>query len=229
MKKITLKFVMLFIMALFLGSCSNDDLIEETSGTGSTERISADVNTNAVIAQAGPNLPDTYSVKKYVFLRTSGAPTPLGPLGHVGAGFELRARINGVNYVSFYFGSVENSDGTAFILPGQYNAGWWLQYSTQADMLSTMKARGYDKYKFQQIFYNTEITRVNAGKAILFNFPKRGYSLPANNCMNAAFDLLQNFSFPGEVNVPSVPINYFPTNWYNSLSVNGGWSGSVNL
>ena len=224
MKKLSLKLLLLFTVVLSLTniSCSTDDLDlnEEIQTSGSTDLKSSTART-----AFGPNLPDLYQVKKYVFSRTSGA----NGLGHVGVAFELKARITGVNYTSFYCGAIEGTNGwfnipNAFTLPGLNNGGWTEQVSTQPQMFAQFGFRGYNSYKFSQNFLIVTLARSNAGKAILAGFKGRGYNVSGNNCMNATYDLLSNFSFPGDSGNPAVPNSYFPNNWYNSLTVNGGWS-----
>ena len=216
---------MLFVVALSFTSisCSNDDSVQSATVSTSKEAPSS-------LKGIGPNLPDLYQVKKYVFVRTNGA----NGLGHVGVAFELRARITGVNYTSFYEGGIEGTNGwfgipNAFTPAGGNNGAWNLQKSTQAQMLADFSSRGYNGYKFSQNFLIVTIARSNAGKAILAGFPGRGYNVSGNNCMNGVSDLLTNFSFPGDAGNPTVPSQYFPNNWYNALSVNSGWSTSQAL
>ena len=223
MKKITTLFLMLFSAAFFfaLTGCSNDEDTIDSSVSSQT------TSNNLTSKSIGPNLPDLYEVKKYVFVRSNGA----NGLGHVGVAFELRARITGVTYTSFYNGAIEGTNGwfgipNAFTPVGGNNGGWNNQRTTQAQMFAEFRSRGYNAYKFSQNFLIVTLARSNDGKAILNGFPGRGYNVSGNNCMNAVYDLLSNFSFPGDSGNPSVPNSYLPNNWYNSLTVNGGWSNS---
>ena len=225
MKKITSLCLMLFVASMLFttASCSNDDSAQSTTVATAKEDSSS-------LKSIGPNLPDLYEVKKYVFVRTNGA----NGLGHVGVAFELRARITGVTYTSFYCGGIEGTNGwfgipNAFTPLGGDNGGWTQQVSTQPQMFAQFGARGYNAYKFSQNFLIVTLARSNAGKAILAAFPGRGYNVSGNNCMNAVYNLLSNFSFPGDAGNPSVPSSYLPNNWYGSLTVNGGWSNSVVL
>jgi hypothetical protein len=230
MKKITFKLLMLFIIALSFTvvSCSNDeDFSNQSQSVTKSDETTISNSANKAI---GPNLPDLYEVKKYVFVRTSGA----NGLGHVGVAFELRARITGVNYTSFYCGAIEGTNGwfgipNPFTPAGGNNGGWTQQVSTQPQMFNLFTTRGYNGYKFSQNFLTVTLARSNAGKAILNGFPTRGYNVSGNNCMNAVYDLLSNFSFPGDAGNPAVPNSYAPNNWYSSLTVNGGWSNSNQL
>lgn len=227
MKKITFKLLMLFIIALSFTavSCTNDeDTIDQSQLVNKTNDIEI---SKAAAKGIGPNLPDLYQVKKYVFVRTNGA----NGLGHVGVAFELRARITGVNYTSFYCGAIEGTNGwfdipNAFTPPGSNNGGWNEQVSTQSQMFALFTARRYNAYKFSQNFLVVTLARSNAGKTILAGFPGRGYNVSGNNCMNAVYDLLTNFSFPNDAGNPTVPSSYAPNNWYSTLTVNGGWSNS---
>ena len=221
MKKISSLCLMLFTVALIFTSvsCSNDDSIQ-TKSESSNDDLSS-------LKGYGPNLPDLYEVKKYVFNRKNGA----NNLGHVGVAFELRARISGVTYTSFYDGAVEGTNGwfnipNAYIPAGVNNGGWNFQRSTSAQMFADFKSRQYDRYKFSQNFLIVPIARSNAGNVIIAGFPGRGYNVYGNNCMDAVYQLLNNFSFPGDSGNPTVPSQYFPNNYYDSLSVNGGWSTS---
>jgi hypothetical protein len=230
MKKITLKLIMLFTIALSFTtiSCSNDDSTDQNQLTAKSNDLGS--SKTAVAKAIGPNLPDLYEVKKYVFVRKNGA----NGLGHVGVAFELRARISGVNYTSFYCGGVEGTNGwfgipNAFTPAGGDNGGWQKQVSTQAQMFAQFGAKGYNGYKFSQNFLIVTLARSNAGKAIISGFPGRGYNVSGNNCMNAVYDLLSNFSFPGDAGNPAVPSSYAPNSWYASLTVNGGWSNPVIL
>lgn len=220
MKKLVIQFLMLVVIGLSFTtvSCSNDDEVLQSE-------ISTSNTDESLNRTFGPNLPDTYMIKKYVFNRS----TAVNGLGHVGVAFELRARISGVNYTSFYCGAIENEKGSPIVFSGGNNGGWWSQLSTQPQMLTAFRNRGYNRYKFGQSFVSITLARSNQGKAILAGFPNRGYNLSGNNCMNAAYDVLSNFSFAGDAGNPSVPGQYFPNNWYNALTVNNGWSNSVNL
>lgn len=228
MKKITLKlavtFVLLFL-TLFNQSCSNDD-------SPSPERDALKVNeSNIVNLTAKPNGFTTFTVKRYVFLRTSGAPSPIGPLGHVGVAFEVRT-FDGTDLIGiqYYLGSVENTKGSPPIVPsGGNNGGWWSTATTGAQLLNIMRGRGYDKYKFQQSPSFVNYQTISLGYDKLINFPNRGYNLSGNNCMNSTYDVLVNLGSTVNVSYPNVPSNYFPTNWFNSLTVTNGWSSSIIL
>lgn len=225
MKKIRLKFTMALILLLSIAfstqSCSNDD----STNLNSTE---IQVKRNEATSKATGFY--SYTVKRYVFLRTSGAPSPIGPLGHVGVAFEVRT-FDGTDLIAiqYYVGSVENTQASPIVFPGGNNGGWWSTTTSGAQLFSIMRNRGYDKYKFQQApsFVNNQTITLGYNK--LINFPNRGYNLSGNNCMNATYDVLVNLGSTVNVSWPSVPSNYFPTNWYNSLSVPNGWSNSNSL
>ncbi len=203
-------------------SCTN----ESTENTASPKALTLE----EAEQQQGPatEAVNTYTIKKYIFNRSNGA----NGLGHVGVAFELKATINGVNYTSFYEGGVEGTNGwfgipNAFTSPGSNNGGWWNQMSTQAQMINEFRARGYNRYKFGAAFISTTKAISDNSKAILAAFPNRGYNVAGNNCMNASYDVIASFS--GSNGNPSVPTQYFPNNWYNGLSVSGGWSNSINM
>ena len=125
MKKIVSKILAsLAVIAFSLTntSCSNDssqDLkVTDSKVTEMTlEEAENQQNTNLKAA-------NVYTIKKYIFNRSAGA----NGLGHVGVAFELKATINGVNYTSFYTGSVEGSSlygiPLPYISPGSNNGGW---------------------------------------------------------------------------------------------------------
>jgi hypothetical protein len=227
MKKFTLKMIMVLSVITFSltnTSCTNESVDNSTQTTNSKLTL------EQALQQQNPNsrVANVYTIKKYIFNRSSGA----NGLGHVGVAFELKATINGVNYTSFYEGGVEGTNGwfgipNAFTSPGSNNGGWWNQVSTQPQMLNEFRARGYNRYKFGAAFISTTQAISDNSKAILAAFPNRGYNVAGNNCMNASYDVIASFS--GSNGNPSVPTQYFPNNWYNALSVSGGWSNSINM
>ncbi len=227
MKKFTLRMIMAFTVFAFSltnTSCSNESIEDSTKKDTNPSALTLD----EAEKQQDPTskAANVYTIKKYVFNRSNGA----SGLGHVGVAFELKATINGVNYTSFYQGSVEGTNGlfnipNPFTAAGNNNGGWWNQVSTQPQMIAQFKSRGYTSYKFGQSFLSTTQAISNNSKAILANFPGRGYNVVGNNCMNAAYDVIASFS--GSNGNPSVPNQYFPNSWYNGLSVPGGWSNAV--
>jgi hypothetical protein len=225
MKKLSLRVLMsLSVIALSLSSigCSNNSDDENIPEVATAKTIDEALKQQDPSSRAA----NTYIMKKYIFNRTNGA----GGLGHVGVAFELRATINGVNYVSFYEGGVEGTNGwfgipNAFTAPGSPNGGWWNQVSTQAQMINEFRSRGYNRYKFGVLFVSVTQATSDNSKLILARFPNRGYAVPSNNCMNASFDVIASFdNLNGN---PSVPTQYFPNNWYNALTVGLQWSNSI--
>lgn len=235
MKKFALKvLISLSVIAFSLAtiSCSNESI--DNSKTNAAN--SAPLTLEDAVKQQDPasRAANTWFIKKYIFNRTNGA----GGLGHVGVAFELRATINGTTYTSFYQGGVEGTNGW-FGIPNAYtpiggnNGGWWNQVTTQAQMINEFRARRYNRYKFGVVFIMSSQYESDNTKNILARFPNRGYAVPSNNCMNASYDVINSFSgFNGS---PSVPTQYLPNRWYDSLPVgssvagSGGWSNSVNF
>jgi hypothetical protein len=215
--------VAVIAFSLASSSCSNEsveDSIKKDSNPSALTLEQAEQQQSSTSKAA-----NVYTIKKYIFNRSNGA----SGLGHVGVAFELKANINGVNYTSFYEGGVEGTNGwfgipNAFTPAGSNNGGWWNQVSTQAQMINEFRARGYNRYKFGAAFISTTQAISDNSKLILARFPNRGYAVPSNNCMNACYDVIASFS--GNNGNPSVPNQYLPNDWYNGLSVSGGWSNS---
>ena len=229
MKKFALKMIMsvsVIAFSLTSISCSNESL-EDSTATGT--------NANSLTLEEAEKLQnpslkdgDVYTIKKYIFSRSKGA----GRLGHVGVAFELRATIGGVNYISFYEGGIEGTNGwfgipNAFTPLGGNNGGWSNQVSTRDQMINEFKARRYNRYKFGVAFVSTTAATSNYAKGLLAFFPSRGYNVAGNNCMNASYDVIASFS---ENNGnPSVPNQYLPNSWYDGLTVASGWGNSISM
>lgn len=217
MRNLTFKFLTFFLFAfLFLFSCSTPDteqnsldntVIKETS----LNEISSENETSKATI--------TYTVKQYIFQRPNAA---FGA-GHVGVGYELRTFSNNVQTnIKYYFGGVENGQGSPNVPAGGFNGGWWSITSSGSSMFSIMKnSYGYKNVKFR--IANSSLSnqrRINAYNRIS-QFPSRGYLLATNNCMNASWDVLSELATP---NVAWVENNYKPNNWYNMTT--WGWSSS---
>ncbi|HEX8575055.1 MAG TPA: hypothetical protein VF677_02055 [Flavobacterium sp.] len=217
MKNLTIKFSAFFLFAfLFLASCSAPEAEQKSLENTALEGRSAKGTTSENEASRAAL---TYKVKQYIFQRPNAA---FGA-GHVGVGYELRTYSNGVqSNIKYYFGSVENSQGSPSVPRGGYNAGWWSTASTGAAMFSIMKnSYGYKNVKFRIAFSNlSDSRRINAYNQIN-TFPGRGYLVAGNNCMNACWDVLSELATP---NVAWVERNYAPNVWYFRTTT--GWSSS---
>ena len=220
MKNLFTKLSVCLLMAssLFLTSCS----------TNSDEVLTVGEKKATLEGSTAKALPDLYEYRKYVFVRPKGA----AGNGHVGVGFELRARISGRTYLTYYCGAVEGTNGwfgipNAYIAPGTVNGGWNTSNSTQQLMFSEFRGqRNYTFYKSTQ-YAVTTLAASNLAKNFLINFQYRGYAVASNNCMNACFDVLN--ALGGSNANPSVPTQYRPNDWYNSLTASRGWSATSSL
>jgi hypothetical protein len=196
-------------------SCSTEEVQNETSDTKS-------VNENEISAQrlldAG-----SYSIKRYVFSRSTGA----GGLGHVGVGVEIRT--TNPTTVRYYCGAVENESASFIVLPGGNNGGWYQIKTSYEGMFNEFKNRRYNYLKFTKSFQNvTKQRALNTVNEVMY-LPGRGYSLAGNNCMNATYDVLNQ---GGGLFIPAPTATaalYAPNVWFNSLATTIGWSNQSSM
>lgn len=216
MKNLTMKFSTFFLFAfLFLVSCSAPEAEQKPLENIAPEEILEETTSENEASRAGV----TYTVKQYIFQRPNAA---FG-YGHVGVGYEVRTYSNGVqSNIKYYFGGVENGQGSPGVPAGGNNGGWWSTASTGAAMYSVMRnSYGYVNVKFRIAYSSLSNTRrINALNRIS-RFPSRGYLLATNNCMNACWDVLSELATP---NVAWVQNNYAPNDWYRRTT--NGWSSS---
>jgi hypothetical protein len=220
MKKLSLKVLAalsVFTLLLSISSCSNDEqptpTINAVENLQETVVAASPAENTARLLDAG-----TYSIKRYVFVKTSGA----SGLGHVGVGVEIRT--TNPTTVRYYNGSVENGKSSFIILPGGFNDGWYRINTDYNGMLNNFTTRGYNYLKFTQTFTNvTKQRALNTVNEIMY-LPNRGYSLAGNNCINAVYDVLNQggglFVYPPTAN----PVTYAPNIWFNALYTSNGWS-----
>jgi hypothetical protein len=225
MKKLSLKVLAalsVFTLLLSISSCSNDEEpIPTINAVENLQEIvvadSPDENT-ARLLDAG-----TYSIKRYVFSRSSGA----GGLGHVGVGVEIRT--TNPTTVRYYNGAVENERSSFLVLPGGNNGGWYRINTDYNGMLNNFTSRGYNFIKFTKSFTNvTKQRALNTVNEVMY-LPGRGYLLAGNNCMNATYDVLNQ---GGGLFIPAPTASaalYAPNVWFNSLVTGIGWSGQAGI
>ena len=215
MKNLVIKFSASFLFLLLM-SCSAPETEQKSLENTTIEETSVEEMTSeSEASRAGL----TYTVKQYIFQRPNAA---FGA-GHVGVGYEVRTFSNGVqSNIKYYFGGVENGQGSPSVPAGGFNGGWWSTASTGAAMFSIMRnSYGYVNVKFRIAYSNlSDSRRINAYNRIS-KFPSRGYILASNNCMNASWDVLSELATP---NVAWVEFNYAPNRWYSKTT--NGWSGS---
>jgi len=218
MKNLTIKFSAFFLFAfLFFMSCSTPEAEQKALENTALEEASPKETSSENEASRGVAI--TYKVKQYIFQR----PVAAFGSGHVGVGYEVRTYSNGVqSNIKYYFGAVENGQGSPRVPAGGNNGGWWQSASTGAAMFSVMKnSYGYKNVKFRIAYSNLSDTRRNNALNRISKFPSRGYLLATNNCMNACWDVLSELATP---NVAWVENNILPNAWYNMTT--NGWSSS---
>lgn len=225
MKNLSLKVLAVlsvFTLSLSISSCSND---EEPIPTVNTVENLQEVKVDDVPVEYAARLLDagTYSIKRYVFSRSSGA----GGLGHVGVGVEIRT--TNPTTVRYYNGAVENTTGSPATLPGGNNGGWYRINTDYNGMLLNFTSRGYNFLKFEKSFKNvTKQRALNTVNEVMY-LPNRGYLLAGNNCMNATYDVLNQ---GGGLFIPAPAVTavlYAPNVWFNSLTTGLGWSGQSGI
>jgi hypothetical protein len=213
----TLKIALLITSSIFFTNCSQDSVQEVT--TTSEKETFVDFQANAKATTA-------YTLKRYVFNRANGA----NGLGHLAVGVEIRT--TNPAGVFYYYGGVENTQGSPGVPAGGNNGGWYQINSTGANMFAVMKSSkyGYNRYRFERAFKTVSLDQVNNTINKIKGFPTRGYFLSGNNCMDATYQVLMQGGGGVFVAFPPVanPISFAPNGWYFGLP-NTNWSDSVNL
>lgn len=217
MKNLSLKVLAVlsvFILSLSISSCSIDEEPVLTANT--VDELPVENAARLIDAQ-------TYSIKRYVFSRSSGA----GGLGHVGVGVEIRT--TNPTTVRYYNGAVENERASFAILPGGNNGGWYRINTDYNSMLLNFTSRRYNYVKFTKSFQTVSKTRALNTVNEVMKIPNRGYLLAGNNCMNATYDVLNQ---GGGLFIPAPTASavlYAPNVWFNSLTTTIGWSGQSGI
>lgn len=209
MKKLSHKFALLLLtLTAVLSGCSKTDVAPQVP---------------AATPATGDAVATTYMAKGYLFVRLPG---PMG-LGHTGVGYEIREmRGTTITRTYTYCGGVEGWNNLSYIAPGLPNGGWnQFGYTNNISMLNVMRSpNGYTNYKFSVAFRAVTLTQIHRAEGVINNFSRRGYNVNGNNCMNAAYEVLNALSMPGMA-WPST--NWFPRDQYSNTVT--GWSGSRTL
>ena len=225
-----LKVGVLLSSTLFLFNCTNESAQEIQQKEVLTAADASTVKPETSNDTESKAVATTWKIKRYIFNRANGA----GGAGHVGVGFELRS-IN-PTAVYFYAGGVELWQQAYYVAPGGNNTGWAKYFATNAEMLNYMKngPYSYNRYCFEKSFKDIYKYEVDATYNKLVAFPKRGYQLNGNNCMNATYDVLVSATFSNVPNPSNNIFNYLPNSWYTNICQNESnsafnWSGNYNL
>ncbi len=211
----TLKIALFITSSIFFTNCSQDNVQEVTTFPEKETFVEFQANAKAST---------TYTLKRYVFNRVNGA----NGLGHVAVGVEIRT--TNPTGLFYYYGGVENTQGSPTVPVGGNNGGWYQINSTGANMFAVMKSSryGYNRYKFENTFKPVTLDQVNNTINRIKGFPTRGYNVFGNNCMDASYETLMQGG--GGVTIASPPsriLNYAPNSWYYLLPAS--WSSSINL
>jgi hypothetical protein len=230
MKNLKIKIaVALFSVVALMSSCSKDEITK----TGETEAVQArngketvatrekSSNGNGEMSRNG----ETYQIRHYIFYRNQSF--LIVNHGHVGVGFEVRTYVGStLKSTSFYMGGVENPTGQAFVAPGGFVDGWSYRTTTLTGMRNVMRTEGYTDYRQTNSYRPLSDAQYDDGYNTLVAFPTRGYSLWTNNCLDAFYQVATRSNCG---NVPFIPINPVPSEYFSSMRVYTNWSSSIKV
>lgn len=154
-----------------------------------------------------------------IAVRTAAVQLPwgLGPVGHVGVGFQNQDG-------TWTIGGVENTGGAPVVLPGADNrigivpvvgaiydnGGWVESYKTLLEVSVKFHSLGYDVIKVIRV----GDTQPKRASDVINNFPTRGYDVVTNNCLKATIDVLTAY---GITDLPIQLMHQAPTDYYTNV------------
>ncbi len=212
--------VAVVMMTLTFTSCSSDDqsITElEDFNQGQTNNVDVEVDEKAATFL-------DYQVREWALHRTPG---PFN-MGHSGVAFEvITYRGNQEVARRFHYGAVENSGGSFSVPAGnEGNEGWYATTTSEQVMLDFFKnVYGYNSYRYST-YGKVSKSTIDRAIGIMENFRTRGYNAVGNNCLNAAWDVLNALPVLSE---PRPVFNITPNSWINNFTAIKGWSARTNF
>lgn len=145
----------------------------------------------------------------FAFLRTDGAPIPLGDAGHIGWGFQVPA--TDTHPASYYAGATENVRGLPFVAPGGDTSWWGEAFDTPEAMFDAFRTRRYDSYKVAGV----RICDAVAAQATAEATGQAGYIALSNNCLDHVWRVLKAYGVDG---LPFAQFHPAPNAWFAAFN-----------